>query len=169
MARIIGIDPGLTRCGFGVIEMSQKPKLLSVGVIKTSTDLELPERLQLVYSELVELFSKWNPESVAVERVFAQANVRTVMGTAQVSGLALVAALNSGARVRTYTPTEVKAAVTGSGKAEKGQVGEMVRRILGLTEIPKPADAADALAIAICEGWRGSAKDRVEIAVRRNG
>lgn len=168
MACIIGIDPGLTRCGFGVIEMAQKPSLLAVGVIKTDASLELPERLQQVNQALTSLFEAWKPQSVAVERVFAQANVRTVMGTAQVSGLALVAALNSGASVRTYTPTEVKAAVTGSGKADKAQVGEMVRRILSLTEIPKPADAADALAIAICEGWRGSAKDRIEAAVRRS-
>jgi crossover junction endodeoxyribonuclease RuvC len=167
MSRIIGIDPGLTRCGYGVIEMRGKPVLLSVGVIKSDPNLELPERLALINSSLIQLFAEFQPDFVAVERVFAQANVRTVMGTAQVSGLALVAAQNYGAQVRSYTPTEVKAAVTGSGRAEKSQVGEMVRKILNLDAIPKPADAADALAIAICQAWRGSANDRIADAMKR--
>lgn len=167
MSRIIGIDPGLTRCGFGVIEMRGKPVLLEVGVFRTSTELDLAQRLVQIDADLISLFQKWQPNAVAVERVFAQANVRTVMGTGQVSGIALVAAVKAGAQVRTYTPTEVKAAVTGSGKADKAQVAEMVRRILNLSDIPKPADAADALAIAICQAWRGAATDRLEAAKAR--
>lgn len=147
--------------------MRGRPVLREVGVFRSPADADLADRLVLIDQELTDLFNKWQPETVAVERVFAQANVRTVMGTGQVSGLALVAAVKAGAKVRTFTPTEVKAAVTGSGRADKAQVAEMVRRILNLESIIKPADAADALAIAICQAWRGAATDRIELAKQR--
>ena len=123
------------------------------------------QRLLDIDTSISALFEEFSPDAVAVERVFAQANVRTVMGTAQVSGLAIVQASRRGLPVRTYTPSEVKAAITGSGRADKAQVGVMVTRILGLDAAPKPADAADALAIAICHLWRGAAQDRLAAAV----
>ena len=168
--RIIGIDPGLTRCGVGVIELDSRRRLtaIHVGVIRTPTTMPLEARLLEVATALDSLFDEFTPSAAAVERVFAQANVRSVMGTAQVSGLALLAAARRGIEVATYTPTEVKAAVSGSGRAEKAQVTHMVQRLLGLTEAPKPADAADALAIAICHAWRGAARSRLATAVARS-
>lgn len=165
--RVLGIDPGLTRCGFGVVESgsSGKAVLHDVGVIKTPSEMAIEERLWTIHSTLDELIHKYSPTAMAVERVFAQANVSTVMGTAQVSGAVLILARGRDIPIRMYTPTEVKASVTGSGRADKAQVGLMVSRILGLSEPPKPADAADALAIAICHLWRGVAQDRLAAAV----
>lgn len=164
--RIVGIDPGLTRCGIGVVELDSKRRLrlLHVDVVRTPAEHALERRLLGVFTELERILDEFAPKAVAVERVFAQANVRSVMGTAQVSGLALVAAARRGIEVATYTPTEVKAAVSGSGRADKAQVTRMVQRLLGLAEAPKPADAADALAIAICHAWRGAARARLEAA-----
>ena len=165
--RVLGVDPGLTRCGVGVIEGAQARRVSFVyaNVLKTPASDPLEQRLLSISEQLDEIFEKFNPDAVAVERVFAQANVRTVMGTAQVSGLAIVAAARRGLPVVTYTPSEVKAAVSGNGRADKAQVTSMVARILGLTELPKPADAADALAIAICHSWRGTAHSRLTAAV----
>jgi crossover junction endodeoxyribonuclease RuvC len=163
--RILGVDPGLTRCGLGVIEAlpGRRVRLVAVDVVRTAPDVALERRLLT----MAEAFERWiaehEPDAVAVERVFAQHNVRTVTGTAQVAGLALVAATRAGVPVALHTPSEVKAAVTGSGRAEKAQVQEMVRRILGLPERPTPADAADALAIAVTHGWRGPAATVVAI------
>ncbi|WP_156250635.1 crossover junction endodeoxyribonuclease RuvC [Pseudactinotalea terrae] len=157
--RILGVDPGLTRCGIGVIESlpGRQVRLVAVDVIRTAADMAPEQRLL----RMTEAFESWiaehRPDAVAVERVFAQHNVRTVTGTSQVAGLAMVAATRASIPVALHTPSEVKAAVTGSGRAEKAQVQEMVRRILGLVEAPSPADAADALAIAITHGWRGVA------------
>jgi crossover junction endodeoxyribonuclease RuvC len=167
LLRVLGVDPGLTRCGVGVIEGAQARRVSFVyaNVLKTPASDPLEQRLLSISEQLDEIFEKFNPDAVAVERVFAQANVRTVMGTAQVSGLAIVAAARRGLPVVTYTPSEVKAAVSGNGRADKAQVTSMVARILGLTELPKPADAADALAIAICHSWRGTAHSRLTAAV----
>jgi crossover junction endodeoxyribonuclease RuvC len=161
--RVLGVDPGLTRCGIGVVDGAPgRPlTLVYVGVIRTPSELGLGERLLAIADELDVLVSIHRPDVVAVERVFSQHNVRTVMGTAQVSGIALVSARRGGARVALHTPTEIKAAVTGNGAAEKAQVGAMVSRLLRLPETPKPADAADALALAICHIWRGAAQHRL--------
>jgi crossover junction endodeoxyribonuclease RuvC len=161
--RVLGVDPGLTRCGIGVVDGAPgRPlNLVHVSVLRTPPDLDLGARLLAIANALDLLVATYRPDVVAVERVFSQLNVRTVMGTAQVSGLALVAAGRGGARVALHTPTEVKAAVTGNGGAEKAQVGAMVTRLLHLTETPKPADAADALALAICQIWRGAAQHRL--------
>jgi crossover junction endodeoxyribonuclease RuvC len=140
--------------------------MLHVDVIRTPSDLPLEERLLLIADGIDGVVSAFEPTAVAVERVFAQANVRSVMGTAQVSGLALLAAARRGLAVATYTPTEVKAAITGNGRADKQQVTQMVQRLLRLSTAPKPADAADALAIAVCHAWRGTARARVQDAVR---
>jgi crossover junction endodeoxyribonuclease RuvC len=164
--RVLGIDPGLTRCGLGVVEgtVGRPLTMLEVGVVRTGADLPVAERLRLVDAGIEDWLERHQPDSVAVERVFSQHNVKTVMGTAQVSGVAMVAAARRGIPVELHTPSEVKAAVTGSGRADKAQVGAMVTRLLRLAEAPKPADAADALALAICHIWRGGAHARIETA-----
>ncbi len=165
--RILGVDPGLTRCGIGVIEGSPgKPlKLVGVGVILTSSDLPLERRLLQLECELEEWISLHRPDVVAIERVFSQHNVRTVMGTGQAAGIALLVAARRNIPVAMHTPSEVKAAVTGSGRANKVQVAEMVKRLLNLDSIPKPVDSTDALALAICHLWRGSGNSKIEEAL----
>ncbi len=164
--RVLGIDPGLTRCGVGVVDggVGRPLSLVDVGVVKTGADLPIEQRLMLIARGIDAWIEATAPDAIAVERVFSQANVKTVMGTAQVSGLALVAAANRGIPVTMHTPSEVKAAVTGSGRADKQQVGTMVTRLLRLDAMPKPADAADALALAICHIWRGPASNRIQAA-----
>ncbi len=156
--RILGVDPGLTRCGLGVIEAGASRRLALVDVIVATSAPgdEVPRRLAAIASALEAVLDKHRPEAIAIERVFAQLNVRTVMGTAQVSGVVMLVAERRGIPVALYTPSEVKAAVTGSGRAAKAQVGQMVRRLLGEGVPTGPADAADALAIAICHAWRGA-------------
>ena len=156
--RVLGVDPGLTRCGLGVIEgRPGRASLVAVGVVRTPPEAELGQRLVELERNIEAWLDLHRPDAVAVERVFAQHNVRTVMGTAQAGAIAIVAASRRGIPVALHTPSEVKAAVTGSGRADKAQVGIMVTRILRLTEMPKPADAADALALAICHSWRAPA------------
>ncbi|WP_199245995.1 crossover junction endodeoxyribonuclease RuvC [Leifsonia sp. AG29] len=156
--RVLGIDPGLTRCGVGVVDVrpDRRAVLVAVTVIRTPPSMPLEQRLLAVGTGIDELLDEHRPSAVAIERVFAQHNLRTVMGVAQVSGVALHAAARRGIGVALHTPSEVKAAITGYGSADKRQVQAMVARILGLAEAPKPADAADALAIAICHAWRGA-------------
>jgi len=156
--RVLGVDPGLTRCGVGIvdIERDRRASLVAVTVIETAPDLALERRLLAIGDGIEQLLDAHRPDAVALERVFAQHNVRTVMGTAQASGLVLRAAAARGLAVALHTPTEVKAAVTGHGAADKRQVAAMVQRILRLDAPPRPADAADALALAICHGWRGA-------------
>jgi len=164
--RVLGVDPGLTRCGLGVIDgqVGRALSLVAVDVVRTSLQLPVAQRL----AELERVLDSWlrqhRPDAVAVERVFSQHNVRTVMGTAQASGVALVVAARAGVPVAMHTPSEIKAAVTGSGRADKAQVGAMVTRLLRLPSPPRPADAGDALALAICHVWRGPAMARLEAA-----
>ena len=169
--RVLGIDPGLTRCGLGVVEGSvgRPLTLVAVGVVRTSSDLPIPQRLVLIERGIEEWLEEHQPDAVAVERVFARSDVSTVMGTAQASGLAMVAAARRGIPVALHTPSEVKAAVSGNGRADKAQVGAMVARLLRLTEVPKPADAADALALAITHIWRGGAQSRIQAAIAAQG
>lgn len=164
--RVLAIDPGLTRCGIGVIE-STSMTLVAVGVLKSSADDSIEQRLMEIDSQIREWISIHNPDVIAIERVFSQQNLRTVMGTAQVAGISLLAAAQSDIKVVMHTPSEVKAAVTGSGRAKKDQVAQMVQRILKLETIPKPVDATDALALAICHVWRGSGNDRISTAVAK--
>lgn len=159
---ILGVDPGLTRCGFGVVRVDgNQLEFIDAGVIRTPTEDPIEARLLAVWNGISNLFDVHQPTAVSVERVYAQANVRTVMGTAQVSGLALTLAATRGIAVSTYTPTEMKAAVTGNGRADKAQITAMVQRLLKLKEPVKPADASDALGLAICHCWRGAAKARI--------
>lgn len=164
--RVLGIDPGLTRCGIGIVDSTgpQKLQLIDVGVIKTDPDADLDQRLLQLESELVKWIQKYKPDVIAVERVFSQLNIRTAMSTGQAAGVALLLAAKSKIKVVMHTPTEVKAAVTGSGRADKKQVAEMVKRLLKLKEIPKPVDSTDALALAICHHWRGVGNDRLVAA-----
>lgn len=167
--RVLGIDPGLTRCGLGVVEGSvgRPLTLIDVNVIRTSADLPVAQRLVSIEVGIDAWLDEHRPDAVSVERVFARSDVSTVMGTAQASGIALVCAARRGLPVALHTPSEVKAAVSGSGRATKQQVGLMVTRILRLEAAPKPADAADALALAITHIWRGGAQARLEEAVAR--
>jgi crossover junction endodeoxyribonuclease RuvC len=169
--RVLGVDPGLTRCGLGVVDggAGRVVRAVAVDVVRTSPTAELSERLVTIDAVLERWLDEYSPDVVAVERVFSQHNVRTVMGTAQVSGIALVAAGRRGIAVALHTPSEVKAAVTGSGRADKAQVAAMVTRLLGLAVRPTPADASDALALAICQLWRGAAHARVQAALERAG
>jgi crossover junction endodeoxyribonuclease RuvC len=165
--RVLGIDPGLTRCGMGVVEGSvgRPLSLVDVNVIRTRADTPVAERLVTIERGIEAWLEEHRPDAVAVERVFARSDSSTIMGTAQASGLALVAAARRGLPIALHTPSEVKAAVSGSGRAGKGQVGAMVTRILRLDAPPKPADAADALALAITHIWRGGAQARIDAAV----
>ncbi|MET0853692.1 MAG: crossover junction endodeoxyribonuclease RuvC [Microterricola sp.] len=154
--RVLGIDPGLTRCGVGVVDVepNRTARLVDVSVIRSSPGDPIEKRLLTVATGLAELLDRHQPDAVALERVFAQHNLSTVMGTAQISGVALFLSAQRGLAVGLHTPSEVKASITGYGAADKAQVGAMVTRILKLAAPPKPADAADALAIAICHAWR---------------
>lgn len=158
MTKILGIDPGLTRCGVGVIELSKSRKvsLVEVLVLVSPKDQQLDSRIGSIGGEIEKLLKKHRPDVIAIERVFSQQNLSSVMGTAQISGVAIFLAHKYSIPMAMHTPTEVKAAVTGSGRAGKAQVGQMVAQLLGLEQIPKPADAADALAIAICQAFRGA-------------
>lgn len=166
--RVLGVDPGLTRCGVGVIDgEAGRPRLIEAGVIRTPADADLPLRLLQVEAELEAWIARHRPDVVAVERVFSQHNTMTVIGTAQAAGVAMLVAARHALPVRQHTPSEVKAAITGSGRADKAQIGVMVARVLRLAEAPKPADAADAVALAVCQLWRGAGQARLADALER--
>ena len=165
--RVLGVDPGLTRCGLGVVEgtVGRPLTMVDVGVARTAPGLAIEKRLLSIEAEIDAWVLRHRPDVVAIERVFSQHNVSTVMGTAQASGIAMLVAARHGLPVVLHTPSEVKASVTGSGRADKVQVTAMVTRLLRLKQAPKPADAADALALAICHIWRGGADARIAAAV----
>jgi crossover junction endodeoxyribonuclease RuvC len=157
--RVLGIDPGLTRCGVGIVDVTatRTATLVDVVVIRSGAELPLEQRLMMVGDEIERLLDLHQPHAVAIERVFAQQNLSTVMGVAQISGVALHLAAKRGLVVGLHTPSEVKSAITGYGSADKKQVATMVAKVLGLAELPRPADASDALAIAICHAWKRGA------------
>jgi crossover junction endodeoxyribonuclease RuvC len=167
--RVLGVDPGLTRCGLGVVDggTGRAVRCVAVGVVRTPVDADLAHRLLGVADEVERWFDKYKPDVVAIERVFSQHNVRTAMGTAQTGGVVALLAARRDLPVMFHTPSEVKAAVTGSGRADKAQVTAMVTRVLKLAEAPRPADAADALAIAICHVWRAPMRTRLAEAEAR--
>lgn len=156
--RVLGVDPGLTRCGVGIVDVARDrtATLVAVDVIRTSKDDPLEQRLLHIGRGVERILDQFTPDAVALEQVFAQQNLRTVMGVAQASGVVLLESARRGLAVGLHTPTEVKAALTGYGSADKKQLGAMVARVLRLDAVPKPADAADALALAICHAWRGA-------------
>lgn len=172
--RVLGVDPGLTRCGVGVIDggaghegKGGRVTCVGVDVLRTPAETDLPMRLLALCEAIEEWMDRHRPDVVAVERVFSQHNVRTVMGTAQVSGVVALAAARRGLPVAFHTPSEVKAAVSGSGSADKRQVTTMITKILGLAAAPRPADAADALALAVCHLWRAPMAGRLAEAEAR--
>jgi len=169
--RVLGVDPGLTRCGLGVVDGTAGRAVSAVAydVVRTSTTADIGTRLIGLEQEIESWLRAHNPDVVAVERVFAQHNVRTVMGTAQAAAVAITCAARAGLPVALHTPSEVKAAVSGNGRADKAQVTAMVTRVLRLPSPPRPADAADALALAICQLWRGGMQRRLEAAVAASG
>ncbi len=164
--KVLGVDPGLTRCGVGVVDgVAGRPlRMCGVGVVRTPAGAETARRLVDVEAGLEQWLDEHRPDVVAVERVFSQHNVRTAMGTAQASAVAMLCAARRGLPVALHTPSEVKAAVTGNGRADKAQIGAMVTRLLRLDAPPRPADAADALALAICHIWRAPAVNRLQQA-----
>ncbi|HWM58093.1 MAG TPA: crossover junction endodeoxyribonuclease RuvC [Pseudonocardia sp.] len=168
--RVLGVDPGLTRCGIGVVDGAggRTVSCVAVDVVRTPPDLPVERRLRLVGDAVEQWIERYRPDVVAVERVFSQSNVRTVMGTAQVSGVVALLAARAGLPVAFHTPSEVKAAVTGEGRAGKEQVTAMVTRLLGLSAAPRPADAADALALAVCHCWRAPMLERMAAAQARS-
>ncbi|MGN6795461.1 MAG: crossover junction endodeoxyribonuclease RuvC [Streptosporangiaceae bacterium] len=161
--RVLGVDPGLTRCGLGVVEGGPGVSLRLAGttVVTTPPGADIGSRLLVLDEQISRWLEQYEPDAVAVEQVFSQHNVRTVMGTAQAGAVAIVCAARRGLPVALHTPSEVKAAVTGSGRADKAQVTHMVTRLLRMPDPPRPADAADALALAICHLWRGGAQARI--------
>jgi len=149
--RILGIDPGTAITGFGIIEASNgRAKLVDAGVIRTPAKQALELRLETIYDELSQIIKETKPDEAAVEELFFAQNVTTAMSVAQARGVVLLAIIKAGIDHAGYTPLQIKQALTGYGRAEKRQIQEMVKTILGLKEIPKPDDCADALAIAIC-------------------
>lgn len=163
---VIGIDPGLTRCGYACLEtggQGARARPRAIGVIRTSTADPLPARLGELQRELADLLSETRPAVVAIERVFFQVNVRTAMAVGQASGLAMAEAHRAGAEVVEYTPTQVKQAVAGDGGADKDQVARMVQSLLGLVAAPRPADAADAAALALCHLAHAPMRRQVEL------
>ncbi|UPW11360.1 crossover junction endodeoxyribonuclease RuvC [Gordonia terrae] len=167
--RVMGVDPGLTRCGIALVESGRGRSVtaLDVDVVRTPGDMDLAERLLAIYTSACHWLDVHQPDVVAIERVFAQNQVSTAMGTAQAGGVIALAASQRDVPVRFHTPSEVKAAVTGSGRADKAQVTAMVTRILGMQTKPRPADAADALALAICHCWRGPMMERMAAAQKQ--
>lgn len=147
---VLGVDPGLSTTGFGLVDGRHPPKALRAGVIRTDKDRTTPERLLELYEGLCEVIADTTPEAVAMETIFTNRNLQTAMSVGRASGVTLLAAAQAGVPVYEYVPTAVKAAVTGDGSAGKKQVQSMIVRLLGLAEAPKPADSSDALAIALC-------------------
>ncbi len=147
MTLVLGVDPGLTRCGFGLVSGSQA---IGYGMFQSDKSDDPTKRVGKIALELEQLIAKYNPALIALERVFAQANLRSVMGVAQISGALMAIAHERSIPIEFFTPSEVKASVAGHGRASKDQVAQMVTRLLGLKEVPKPADVADALAVALC-------------------
>ena len=169
--RILGIDPGMTRCGMGVIDAAgaRQVTYVDVTVARSTADIAPHRRLEIIADEIDRMMAKHKPDVVAVERMFAEDNVRSIIGTAQVAGVAMLAASRAGLPLAMHSPSEVKAAVTGDGRAEKKAVQLMVQRILRLKELPKPADAADALALAITHAWRGGAMSPTTQSAQHGG
>lgn len=154
--RVMGIDPGLTRCGLSVVQAGRGRQVIpvAVGVVRTPATAGLDKRLLRLSAAVREWLDDYAPDVIAMERIFERGNVSTVMHTAHAVGVLILAAAERGIPVHMYTPSEVKKAISGNGRADKKQMTTMVTRILGLGEPPKPADAADALAIAVCHCWR---------------
>jgi crossover junction endodeoxyribonuclease RuvC len=151
---ILGIDPGIARCGWGFIEFkNSKFKALDYGCIETESSLDVSKRLSIIYTELSKLIKKYSPEEMAVEELFFNTNAKTAFVVGQARGVVLLAGAQNKLKNHIYTPLQVKVAITGYGRAEKAQIGKMVKTLLNLKEIPKPDDTTDALAIALTHAF----------------
>jgi crossover junction endodeoxyribonuclease RuvC len=159
--RVLGIDPGTARLGFGVVDADDDYTAVSYGTVETSADSPMPMRLLQLHNELTALIGASRPQVVAIEQLFFSRNVTTAIAVGQARGVAMLAAAQAGLNVVEYTPAEIKQAISGYGNADKHQVQAMVRMLLGLEEIPRPDDAADALAIALCHGQSAAFRDKV--------
>jgi crossover junction endodeoxyribonuclease RuvC len=149
--KVFGIDPGSNRTGYGCVETDgSRHRLVACGAIATPPRAPFPDKLLAIHDRLAALLSEWRPDAVAVENIFYATNVRTALKLGHARGVAILTAVEAGVPVAEYTPAEIKRAIVGYGRAEKHQIQEMVRRLLGLARVPTPADAADALAVAIC-------------------
>ena len=163
---VMGIDPGLSRCGYGVIrQKGRATEAVAAGIIRTDKDDPIPRRLYELQNELADLMGSYSPDAVAIEQVLFQVNVRTAMGVGQASGVAMAAGVRAGAEVFEYSPTQIKKAVTGWGGADKKQMGQMVQTLLGLPQPLKPVDAADAVAVALCHLAHRPAASRIQAAM----
>lgn len=152
--RVLGIDPGLAIVGYSIIETdANKIKMLEYGCIKTEAEISTPDRLNIIFNRLNEIIKQYNPEDMAIEELFYNKNVKTVINIGQARGVEVLSGISNGLQIYEYTPLQIKQAVVGYGRAEKKQIQNMVKFILGLNEIPKPDDAADALAVAICHSF----------------
>ncbi|MCY3578096.1 MAG: crossover junction endodeoxyribonuclease RuvC [bacterium] len=163
---VMGIDPGLSRCGYGVVrQKGRATEAIAAGIIRTDKDDPTPRRLYELQHELADLMDTYSPNAVAVEQVLFQVNVRTAMGVGQACGVAMAAAVGAGAEVFEYSPTQIKKAITGWGGADKEQMGKMVQTLLGLPRPLKPVDAADAVAVALCHLAHAPAASRIQAAM----
>lgn len=164
--RVLGVDPGLSRCGVGVVSgCMHRPQVVRIGVVRTPAVEPVPARLAQLHAELTALLVETRPDAIAIERVLFNSNARTAMGVGQAAGVVLLCAAQAGVPAVEYTPTQVKATVAGSGTADKEQVAYMVRAQLGLAQAPAPADVTDALALALCHLQRVGAAGRTEGAI----
>ena len=161
--RILGIDPGYAILGYGVVDVKGNRFVpVEYGAVTTDKDMEMPDRLKHLYSELMEIIDRTRPEVCSIEELFFNTNTTTAILVGQARGVAILACANSGVPINEYTPVQIKQALTGYGRAEKKQVQMMVKAMLGLEEVPKPDDTADALAAAICHGHAAPGKERMK-------
>jgi crossover junction endodeoxyribonuclease RuvC len=167
--RVFGIDPGSERTGYGCIDSDgRRHRLVLCGAIRTPAGSSFPDRLSVIYRSLVELIHESRPECVVIENLFYSVNARSALKLGHARGVAMLAAVEAGLAVVEYTPAEIKRAIVGYGRAEKPQVGQMVKLLLGLDRVPSPHDAADALAVAICHlHQRGPVADAATAAPKR--
>lgn len=164
---VLGIDPGLSRCGYGVVERSgRRPRAVAAGVLRTDPALDVPHRLAILRDDVRALITEHRPAVVAIERVLFQVNVRTAIPVAQAAGVAMVEGVSAGAEVVEYSPNQVKQAVAGFGGADKAQIGRMVQTLLGIAAPLRPVDAADAVAIALCHLAHAPMRGRVAAVTR---
>ena len=159
--RIIGIDPGYAIMGYGVIEKDGNNHVpLAYGVITTDKDMSMPDRLKVLYNGLMDVIAEYQPDEASIEQLYFNTNQTTAIFVGQARGVAILACANNGLSIYEYTPMQIKTSITGYGRAEKKQMQNMVRVYLGLEEVPKPDDAADALAAAICHSRMGTARKK---------
>ena len=164
--RILGIDPGYALMGYGVIEhRGNSFKAVKYGSIETDASTDLPDRLKFIYSELMNIIADTDPDEAAVEELFFNSNAKTAINVGQARGVAILACVNSGIKPAEYTPLQIKMALTGYGRAEKSQMQQMVKLMLGLGKVPKPDDTADALAAAICHAHSFAGNDRLKLSI----